>query len=76
MEDNKIISEESAKTATHKNTETKVVANALSYNPDEYLEDNYLYDDIFYYNENCFSCKHWRGYTCDAPDGICIYEAY
>ena len=32
------------------------------------------YTDLFFYDENCLSCKHWFVYACGAPTGPCSYE--
>ena len=74
MED-KIINAEANETVAPKDTEIKAALNAPTYDPDDYMEDYYLYDSMFYY-EKCFSCKHWLGYDCGAPNGPCNYESY
>ena len=74
--DNKIINAEATETVATKDTEINPVSSAQTYDPDEYMEDYYLYDDMFFYDDKCFSCKHWLGYDCGAPNGPCDYESY
>ena len=74
--DNKIINAEATETVATKDTEINPVSSAQTYDPDEYMEDYYLYDDMFFYDDKCFSCKHWLGYDCGAPNGPCVYESY
>ena len=75
MED-KIINAEATETVATKDTEINPVSSAQTYDPDEYMKDYYLYDDIFFYDDKCFSCKHWLRYDCGAPNGPCDYESY
>ena len=70
MED-KIINAKATETVATKDTEINAASSAQTYDPDEYMEDYYLYDDIFFYDDKCFSCKHWLGYDCGAPTGPC-----
>ena len=58
MEANKSINEKATVNAAPKDAEIKATPRAPAYNPDDYMEDHFLYTDI------CFSCKHWNGYTC------------
>ena len=74
--DDKIINAEATETVATKDTEINPVSSAQTYDPDEYMEDYYLYDDMFFYDDKCFSCKHWLGYDCGAPNGPCDYESY
>ena len=74
--DDKIINAEDTETVATKDTEINPVSSAQTYDPDEHIEDYYLYDDMFYYDDKCFSCKHWLGYDCGAPNGPCDYESY
>ena len=74
--DDKIINVEATETVATKNTEINAAPSAPTYDPDEYMEDYYLYDDMFFYDDKCFSCKHWIGYDCGAPNGPCDYESY
>ena len=74
--DDKIINAEATETVATKDTEINPVSSAQTYDPDEYMEDYYLYDDMFFYDDKCFSCKHWLGYDCGAPNGPCYYESY
>ena len=76
MEENKVIKEDATKSAAHQDTEIKATPSAPTYDPDEYMEDYYLYDDMFFYDDKCFSCKHWLEYDCGAPNGPCDYESY
>lgn len=70
MED-QIINAKATETVATKDTEINAASSAQTYDPDEYMEDYYLYDDIFFYDDKCFSCKHWLGYDCGAPTGPC-----
>ena len=74
--DDKIINAEATETVATKDTEINPVSSAQTYDPDEYMEDFYLYDNMFFYDDKCFSCKHWLGYDCGAPNGPCDYESY
>ena len=75
MED-KIINTETTETVATKDTEIKGTPSTSTYAQDDYMEEYYLYDDMFYYDEKCFSCKHWLGYDCGCPNGPCNYESY
>lgn len=74
--DDKIINAEATETVATKDTEINPVSSAQTYDPDEYMEDFYLYDNMFFYDDKCFSCKHWLGYDCGALNGPCDYESY
>lgn len=76
MEDNKTISTEATENVASKEPEVKITRNAPTYNRDDYMKEYYLYDDMFYYDERCFSCKHRLGYNCGAPTGPCNYESF
>ena len=75
MKDNKDITIEAVGSTAAKEHEVKVPASAPTYDPDDYINKHYLYDDMFYYNANCFSCKHWLRFGCGAPNGPCNYES-
>ena len=76
MEENMVINEAAADTTAPYDTEIKAPTHTPTYDPDDYMEEYYLYDRMFYYDEKCFSCKHWLRYDCGAPNGPCNYESY
>lgn len=76
MEENKVINEEATETVSPNSTEIKATPSKPTYDPDDYMEEYYLYGSMFFYDEKCFSCKNWLGYDCDAPNGSCDYESY
>ena len=76
MEDNKTFNEEATETVAPKDTEIKATPSAPTYDPDDYMEDYYLYHNLIYRDDKCFSCKHWLEYGCGAPNGPCDYESY
>jgi len=75
MKDNKTINNKGIERDCYEKTEAKATKKAPLYDPDDYIHEYFIYDDIFFYNKNCSSCDHWRGYTCNAPEGVCIYQS-
>lgn len=72
MEDTKTFNTERAENAVscdvHKDTSHSTDKNIRRKNGDE--SDT----DLFFYDDNCLSCKHWFVYACGAPTGPCSYE--
>ncbi len=75
MED-KINTTETKERTVSKTAEVKSTPSIPPYNPDDYIEEEFMYDDMWYYSEECFSCKHWLGNDCGAPTGPCSYESF
>ena len=75
MED-KTTATETTKNEVYSPREVKYAPSVSAYNPDDYIEEEFMYDDIWYYSDKCFSCKHWLGNDCGASTEACSYEHY
>ena len=76
MKDNKTIDTAASKKSVPKESEVKATSSVPIYDPDDYMKQYYLNDEIFYHDERCFSCKHWLRSECGAPNGPCSYESF
>lgn len=75
MED-KTNTTETIKSTVSNPPEVKSTPSIPTYNPDDYIEQEFVNDELWYYSEKCFSCNHWLGNDCGAPTGPCSYEPF
>ena len=74
MEGNQTIHAEVTGSATSKDTEAKAERSTPTYDPDAYMYEHPDFDEMYYYLDRCFFCKHGPELDCDVPPGPCSYE--